>query len=133
MLTALFITLLPTLLMHILLPKIGLKPKSAFLSVTLSWFSGMYFFTIAAFIAAVLFTYFTDAVLLKATYMVLLITQFVLLFFIQDVHDTLVAVKQKVWPLNTWKGTTVLLIAFCFLFSYCFFSNHLILQNDKLY
>lgn len=133
MLTALLITLLPTLLASILLTKVGLKPKSKLLELTLSWFTGMYFITIGCFILSVFFTYFTDNVLMKATYAMLLIVQVILFFVIKDVHHTLISLKHDIFPITQRKLINIMLIAFCALFSYYFFAHHLTYNNNQLY
>lgn len=132
MVTALLIVLLPTLLAHILLSKISLQPKSVFLKFSLSWMSGTYFFTLLTFLLAIGFTSFTTNVLVKATYTSLLITQFLLLFFVQDVHRILVHIQHKLQHPTKRLLTALLLVGFCFLFSYVFFAHHLTIENNYI-
>lgn len=131
MIGALLITLLPTLLAYILLKKIHFIPKSKLLQLTLSWFTGMYFFTVVTFFVAAFLTLFTDNVLHKATYIILLITQLLLLCYRNDIHSLFSSLKHQ--KLAKKHIPSVLVIIVCFLFSYLFFSNHLIIQDEKLY
>jgi hypothetical protein len=133
MFTALLITVLPTLLTSILLPKAGLKPKSAFLAITLYWLSGLFFFTVATYFVAVLYNNFTSDVLLKASYAVLLVVQVFLLLLIKDVHHSLVSAKHFFRPLHRRHVTSILLVVFCFSFSYIFFAHNLRIEDQKIY
>jgi hypothetical protein len=133
MLTALLITLLPTLLMAVVLPKVGIKPKSSFFYLTLSWFSGMYFFTIAAFLIAALYANVTTDVLLKATYCMLLVVQVILLFLVKDVHHLFISLRHEIQKINRHRCINILMAVFCVLFSYFFFAHHLQLQGNNIY
>jgi hypothetical protein len=133
MFTAILITLLPTLLTSILLPKAGLKPKSGFLAITFYWLSGLFFFTIATFFVAVLYNNFTTEVLLKATYAVLLVVQVFLLLLIKDVHHSLALAKHIFKPLDRKHLLSIFLVAFCFIFAYIFFAHNLKIVDQTLY
>jgi hypothetical protein len=133
MFTAILITVLPTLLTSILLPKAGLKPKSVFLAITLYWLSGIFLFTVFTYFVAVLYNNFTTEVLLKATYAVLLVVQVFLLFLIKDVHHLFVSLKHGIKPLNRKHITSLLLVAFCISFSYAFYAHNLKIENEKIY
>ena len=133
MISALFITILPTLLLFILLPKIGLHVKSLYLRIALSWFGGIYLFSMGVFLIAHLFPLITDSALLYATITGLILVTLTLLFYSQDVSRTLnfftdaTRMKESIRPIDT------IFIIFCFLFAVLFFTPHVQIEKDVIY
>ncbi len=133
MITALLLTILPTLLFYILLPKIGIQIKSPYLKCAFSWFAGMYLFTICTFLLAVLLSFFTSSVLLKATYTSLILVQIILLFFAKDVGTRILSLKQTIKRFFFPQPVNLFLVLFCLLFSFFFYTPHLTIQDQKIY
>lgn len=129
MFAAILITILPTFLMFLILPKIGIKTKSAYLQIALSWFSGLYLFTFLTFFLSCFFTLFTTNVLVTATYIILAFNEFLFVFFVPEIEQLYKTVISSfsIKPIN------VLLIVFCFVFAYIFLSPHLMTKNNVIY
>ena len=129
MFSASLITILPTFLLTLILPKLGFKLKSVYLLIALSWFSGIYLFTFLTFFLACFYTLFTTHVLLKATFTALAINEFLFIFFISEAKQLL----KTIFTSFSIKPIHIFLIAFCLLFSYLFLSPHLMTKNNIIY
>lgn len=132
MIGALAITLIPTLLFYLLLPKWGIKPKSNYLRISLSWFSGMYLFTIITFLLAIPLTWFTSSVLLKSSIQTLIIFLVLIIIYFRDdlkhlAKSIIPTLTSQLFLLNT------LIILACFTFSFFFFSNQLQYTQGGIY
>lgn len=128
MLAALLLTIIPTILMQILLPRIGIKIKSTFLNVTFPWFAGLYLVTFAVFLAAIFYSFFTAEDLIKAVFSILIVCELALFFYLkrltpQKTHKK----KALLTPIN------IFLIVFCFIFSFIFFAPHLATRAGEIY
>src|SRR5260221_3564680 len=133
MFTALLITVLPTILASVILPKFGFRIKSTYLGVAFSWFAGLYLFTFLTFFFACFYATFTSDVLLKATYTVLLIYEVALFFFINECKQLLGAIHNNFLKILIFRPANFLLITFCFFFSCAFLAPHLITHNGSIY
>lgn len=133
MLIALLITILPTLLMLILLPKLGLKIRSNYFAIAFAWFSGMYLFTIGTFLLALVYSTFFHVVLMKATYTTLIIVQIILFFFAKDFGNLLLSFRHlfRRNPSKYWSHSII--VTFCLLFALAFFMPQLALHNNHIY
>src|ERR1039457_6525641 len=132
MIAALLYTILPTLLIYIFLPKIGLQIKSLYLKISIAWFTGLYLFTIFIFVLAVGFSFFTSSLLLNASIVAFISVCLTLIYFKKDLYnlkDSIIHSYIKK-PLNL---RDLLLIIFCFSFSFIFFIHHLSLVDGKIY
>lgn len=129
MLTAILITLLPTLLAAVLLPKIGFTLRSPYLRIALSWFAGLYLFTFLTFFLACFYNNFTTHVLVKATFTSLILVEILLAFFWKDVKQFLISISQTI----SFKFINIFLIAFCLIVAYGFLVPNLATKNDKIY
>ena len=132
MLTALLLTLLPTLFMYFLLPKIGIRIKSKYFYVIFAWFSGMYLFTIATFFLTLLYRPFTSFILSKATYTMLFILPIGLMFWARDIGNLLLSLRRLKLKHIYKHISSIIIIACCFLFSAAFFLPQLALHNNLL-
>lgn len=140
MLGAAAITIIPTLLLYIVLPKLGFKPKSNYLMLALSWFSGMFLFTIATFLVATFLSLFATSVLLKASLEILAAFTIILLFYFhKDLkHHFYHPLVKGGWgdfflKFSSFKFVDILLIALCLLFPVFFFSPQLSLENNAIF
>jgi hypothetical protein len=133
MIAVFILTLIPSLLAYFLISKLKIRISSNYFKLGLCWFTGQYFFTIAVFILCLLFSLLTSNVLIKATLSILFLNVFFLFFFqeeiiamVKNIFNTETIKKRFFNPLN------LVLIVFCFLFSYFFFIPHLSYQNDTI-
>jgi hypothetical protein len=153
MLGAALITIIPTLLLYLVLPKVGFKIKSNYLKLSMSWFVGMYLFTIATFLLALLLNFFVSSVLFKAALEVLTIFTIILfLYFKKDLahlskgilaprSSSSLSLKAhlRVDDLGEVKSTftsqliNILIVSGCFLFSYFFFTPQLSYEKGAIY
>lgn len=129
MLAAILITILPTLLMEILLPKIGFNVKSTYLRVAFSWFTGLYLFTFLTFFLACFYNTFTTHVLVRAVFTTLILTEASFIFFIKEAQKLFKTILQTI----SLRPVNIFLILFCFLFSYAFLAPHLLTRNNEIY
>jgi hypothetical protein len=129
MLVALLVTILPTLLAAILLPKIGFTFKSNYLKVACSWFAGLYLFTFLTFFLSCFFNNFTTHVLLRATFTSLIVIEASFFFVWKDAKQLLKSISQTI----SFKFINIFLIAFCLLFAYGLISPNLQTHNDTIY
>lgn len=132
MITAILLTVLPTLLVYILLEKTNLKIKSFYFKIVLSWFVGQYFLTFFVFFLSLLLNLFTSDVLFKSSVLILSLIIISLGFFKKDIirisKNLLNIEKQKTLlsPVN------IFLISFCFLIAYVFYIPHLSYQDNVI-
>lgn len=132
MLTAILLTVLPTLFMYLLLPKVGIRIKSKYFSIVFAWFSGMYLFTIATFFLTLVYRPFTSFLLLKATYTMLVIIPILLMFWAKDIGNLFLALR-KLRPKHLLKYKSSIIIVACFfLFSIVFFTPQLALHDNVI-
>src|SRR5690348_5304824 len=129
MLAAFLITVSPTLLLAILLPKIGFTFKSNFLKVACAWFAGLYFFTFLTFFLACFYNNFTTHVLIKAVFTSLILINASFLFIWKDAEQ----LSKSVYRTLSFKPLIIALIAFCFFFAYGFLAPNLVTIHDKIY
>lgn len=130
MITALLITGIPTLLFSMLLPKIGINPKSHSLRIAFAWFAGLYFFSFFAFAFSLLYTLFLSHVLVYAVYTTLIMMQLAFFFLWDDIPN---AVRKMIHHIKNISFQSVLLILFCLLFSFIFYIPHLQTINEHIY
>lgn len=131
MLGALLLSIIPTLIAVILINKSGIKIKSGYLKISLSWFTGQYIFTTITFLVAVIFSLFVSDLLFKASLILITLLILVLIFLHKSIYNIL-----KRTYLHTKKGVKlkdIILICSCFLFSCLFFIPHLAYQNNGIY
>lgn len=132
MLTALLITLLPTLLAYLLLPKIGLVIKSMYLRLSFAWFTGLFFFTNITFLVALLIKSYTTDVLMKASFITLLLTFAIAVLLHTDVQQLLSNIQKKK-PLRQITKADIIITFFSLLFASLFFIPHIQLFNGAIY
>lgn len=133
MITALLITILPTLLIYILLRKTKLAITSNYLRISISWFTGMYLFSFLTFFLANLLSYAFTSVLTIATFISLFVVEIILCFFLKDIFYFYTRIKQALKRGELFTKFDVTIIASCFLFVFFFFSPHLLMQNEKIF
>lgn len=132
MITALFVTTLPTLFFYILISKLNITIKSKILQVTVAWFFGIYFFTFLVFLLSLLLSMFTSQVLLKSTYIALVLMQIGMMFLAKDIGNYLFKLKKLPRKIISNK-TQIIVIIFCLIFSISFFLPHLSYTNYQIF
>ncbi len=133
MLSSIILTITPTILFYILIRKTGLKIKSKFLLISLSWFAGQYIFTFLTFFIAISLSFITTNILLKASLISLLIFHSLLAVFYKNLSNLFISFFKNFKTKKILTISNFLLITFCLLFSYFFFIPHLTFQNGAIY
>lgn len=133
MISALLITILPTLLFSILLPKVGLHIKSMYLRIAFAWFVGVYLFSMGVFLLAHIFVLGVSPALSYASFTGLLIVILALAFFPKKLEQLILflsngkELKKRVLSFDT------AFVLFCFFFSVAFFTPHLLTEQNTIY
>lgn len=133
MFAALLITIVPTILFWILLPLMGIAIKSRYLRISFAWFAGMYVFSFATFFLSLLLSPRISSVLMTSSFLVLTAMTILLCIFTEEIAAILHKVKNFLLRPNSFRPTDVLLLLSCFLFSFFFFSPHLVTKNEGIY
>jgi hypothetical protein len=133
MISALLISFLPTLLFYILLPKIGLHLKSTYLRIAFAWFTGIYIFSMGAFLLAHVFSLGSVAALPYASYTTLLIVLIAIALYpkrLKELFEFFIIDDSFIKQLKSFDTVFIL---FCFFFSVFFFSPHLFMNQNAIY
>ena len=130
MLTILVLTLIPTLLFYLVTRQI-FPIKSFFLRLGFSWFLGQYLFVWTTFLLALLLAPSVTGVLQKASFIAVITFALILLFYGTKQENPSLRLGKLIKSRDFIIGTALML--FALVFSYFFFSNHLSLQDGKIY
>lgn len=133
MIFALLLTFTPTIAIYLLLSRFKFQIKSKFLLLSVCWFLGQYLFTNITFLIAVGLSFFTSNLLFKASLALLyFVTLFVLCSYSRINLIVRNALKHKKIR-HFFNPLNILIVLFCFLFSYFLFIPHLSSQNGAIY
>lgn len=84
MFMAILFTIIPTFLAYILWSKTKVRIKSNFLGISLFYFTGQYILTLSVFLTALLLSQFTDSLVQKSSFIVVLLMGDILALFYKD-------------------------------------------------